>query len=55
LAGLGHGVAATRVLLESLLSSLDNFVERADVYLPELAFEVAVDYAVELAQHLPQL
>lgn len=54
LASLWDGVATTRILLESLLSSLDNFVERANINLPKLSLKMCVDNAVQFTQHLTQ-
>ena len=55
LASLRNRIAATRILFEALLSSLDNFVKRANINLPKLSLEMSVDNTVQLAQDLPQL
>ena len=55
LASLRNRIAATRILFEALLSSLDNFVKRANINLPKFSLEMSVDNTVQLAQDLPQL
>ena len=46
LASHGNGVATGRVFLEALLSSLDDFVESADIDLPVLFAKMRVNYGI---------
>lgn len=54
LASHRNGVAAGRVFLEALLSSLDDFVESADIDLPVLFAKIRVDNGIELPEDLAQ-
>ena len=54
-AGLGNLITTTGIFFEALLSSLDYFVKSSNIDLSILLLEVSVNYAVQFAQHFPQL
>jgi hypothetical protein len=55
LAGHGNGVPTSWLLLEALLSSLDNFVESSNIYLAKLFAQVSVNDGVKLPEDLAEL
>lgn len=55
LAGHRNGVPTGRIFLEALLSSLDDFVESANIDLTILSAQMGVNDGIKLSKDLAQL